>query len=154
MTKKNLSRSEQLALFAEQLRRASDYLQECYDICSDIAIEGTFSRAQLREFEALTARFARLSDLLLQKVLRYIGTVEANDAGTIIDIMNRAEKQAIAESASDLSEIRELRNEIAQEYATRDIEEVAIDVLRWAPTLLAITDRAIQYANELTARLP
>ncbi|HET6402621.1 MAG TPA: hypothetical protein VFH95_14650 [Candidatus Kapabacteria bacterium] len=154
MTKKNLSRTEQLALFAEQLLRASDYLRECYDICGKIAIEGSFSRAELREFEALTARFARLADLLLQKVLRYIGTVEANDAGTIIDIMNRAEKQSIAESAGDLSDIRELRNEIAHEYATRDIEAVAIDVLRWTPILLSITDRATQYANDLTARLP
>ncbi|MFI5201633.1 MAG: hypothetical protein ACHQNE_04555 [Candidatus Kapaibacterium sp.] len=154
MTRKNLSRSEQLALFAEQLRRAADYLRESYDICVKMVAQGSVSREALREFEALTARFARLSDLLLQKVLRYIGTVEANDAGTIIDIMNRAEKQAIADSAGDLSDIRELRNEIAHEYATRDIEDVAADVLRWTPILLAITDRAIQYAQDLTSRLP
>ena len=154
MTKKNLSKAEQLALFIEQLVRASDYLRECCHICGEITHGHPFTSAELREFEALTARFARLADLLLQKVLRYIGTVEANDAGTIIDIMNRAEKQRIADSAEDLSEIRELRNEIAHEYATRDIEDVGRDVLLRSPTLLTISERAIQYAKELTARLP
>ena len=154
MTQKNISKAEQLAVFIRQLERAAEYLEESFLICEPFVTSTTSSRSELREYEALTARFARLSDLLVQKVLRYIGTVESSEAGSIIDIMHRAEKQAIASSAAGLSEIRELRNEIAHEYATRDIEEVAADVVRWTPVLIAMTERAIEYAQELTARLP
>src|SRR5436305_826156 len=129
MTKQNISKSDQLALYAGQVSGAADYLRESVEVCAPLIDHLPYSRQDLREFEAVTARFSRLSDLLLQKVLRYIGVVEVNDPGTIIDIMNRAEKQGVA-LAKDLSDIRELRNEIAHEYATRDIHEITQDVLR------------------------
>jgi hypothetical protein len=153
MTRKNLSRAEQLALYCENLEGAADYLRESAEVCAPLLHGTPYSRLELREFEAVTARFARLSDLLLQKVLRYVGTIEANDAGSIIDIMNRAEKQNIAR-ATVFSSIRDVRNEIAHEYATRDIDEIARDVLRFSPELLAMTGRAIEYAKALTEKLP
>jgi hypothetical protein len=153
MTKRNLSRSDQLSLYAEQLLGAADYLRESVEVCTPIIDSIPYSRQSLREFEAVTARYGRLSDFLLQKVLRYIGIVEVNDAGTIIDIMNRAEKQDII-SAATLSEIRDLRNEIAHEYALRDIEGIARDVIRLSPSLLIAVNHAVDYAKELVERLP
>jgi hypothetical protein len=153
MTKRNISRAEQLALYCESLEGAADYLHESVEVCRPLLHGPPYSRQELREFEAVTARFARLSDLLLQKVLRYVGMIEANDAGTIIDIMNRAEKQSIAQAAV-LSSIRDIRNEIAHEYATRDIDAITRDVLRLSPELLTMTKRAIEYAKSLTERLP
>ena len=154
MTNRNLTKAQQLQLYIEQLEGAAGYLRESFEICLPL-LHGTPYRSQeLREFEAVTARFSRLSDLLLQKALRYIGTIEANDSGSIIDIINRAEKQGIADKAQTLSEIRDLRNEIAHEYATRDIDALTRDVVRLSPDLLDMVNRAKQYAKELTARLP
>ena len=154
MTKKNLSKAEQLRLYVEQLEGAAGYLRESFEICQPLLHGNPYASQELREFEAVTARFSRLSDLLLQKALRYIGTIEANDSGSIIDIINRAEKQGIAEKAQTLSEIRDLRNEIAHEYATRDIDALTRDVVRLSPDLLEMVKRAKLYAKELTARLP
>ena len=56
-------------------------------------------RTELREFESLTSRFARTIDLFLNKSLRSLNKVELEDPGTVIDLLNKAEKREIIESA-------------------------------------------------------
>ncbi len=89
--------------------------------------------------EALTARFARLADLLIQKVFRAQDALLLEDEGTLIDRLNRAERRGVIDSAADWRQIRALRNQIAHEYVLEDLRPLFEAVLRWTPVLLATT---------------
>jgi hypothetical protein len=97
--------------------------------------------------EAVTARFARLSDILLQKVYRALNRLEGLGAESRIDYFNLAEKKGWVESRDDLERIRSLRNEIAHEYAIRPIAELLDDVVTWSPVLLAGSQSTRRYAT-------
>jgi hypothetical protein len=77
-----------------------------------------YSNEEFAQFEVLTSRYARTTDMLVNKVLRSIDTVELEDIGTVIDIMNRAEKCGIVSSAELLHTIKDLKNNIVHEYKT------------------------------------
>jgi hypothetical protein len=49
------------------LRNARDILQYSYEKCVQIGIKNDYNYEELESFEALTSRFARLSDLIIQK---------------------------------------------------------------------------------------
>ena len=59
-----------------ELEKARDVLAYSYDKCSTPGVRADLSNEELESFEALTSRFARLSDILIQKniqTLRFIG---------------------------------------------------------------------------------
>jgi hypothetical protein len=58
------------------------------------------------------------------------------DTGTVIDIMNRAEKRGIVSSVEILHTIKDLRNNIAHEYKTDEITSFFADVQKYTPVLL------------------
>ena len=49
--------------------------------------------------ENLTSRYSRTIDLIVNKVFRSIDYVELEDSGTLIDVVNRAEKRELIHSA-------------------------------------------------------
>ena len=98
--------------------------------------------------EALTARFARLSDLLIHKVLKTIDQLDASTPGTVRDRIMQAEKKGIIEDADTLLEIRNVRNTIAHEYESIDVKEMFLFVFRHSPLLIAILKNAKQYSNK------
>ena len=55
------------------------------------------------------------------------------------------EKLEIIETADDLLNIRELRNQIAHEYQEKELKELFIDVLRYTPKLKTITGMLKKY---------
>jgi uncharacterized protein YutE (UPF0331/DUF86 family) len=69
------------------------------------------------------------------------------DAGTIIDIMNRAEKRSIVQSAEILHELKDLRNEIAHEYQIEQIERFFELVMTSTPLLLEIIENVRTYSE-------
>jgi len=101
------------------LKNARDILQYSYEKCSRIGIKTGFTYEELESFEALTSRFARLSDIIIQKILRLFDVLDLEEPGTVRDRINRAEKKGVVESADDFIQIRILRNEIAHEYKPR-----------------------------------
>ena len=121
--KKRASVSPDLkALLEKVLKELSDaaaVLGLSYEKCKGITVRPGLSNDQLESFEALTARFARLSDLLVQKALRTMDAIDLEDPGTVRDRINRAEKKGIVKSAETLVRIRMLRNEIAHEYTVQ-----------------------------------
>jgi uncharacterized protein YutE (UPF0331/DUF86 family) len=89
--------------------------------------------------------------MLVNKVLRSIDTVESEDIGTIIDIMNRAEKRGIVQSAELLHTIKDLRNSIVHEYQITEIVKFFADVLRYTPVLLEISKNVNVYCTRYLA---
>lgn len=99
----------------------------------------------LEKFESLTARFARFNDILLQKIFRLIDIIDLDDAGTVRDRINRAEKKGLIEDAQAFIEIRELRNSIAHEYQPEALSVIFPETLKATPTLLDIAERVRKY---------
>lgn len=92
-----MSRDEKQLLEIEMdfLENSNNMLSYSYNICSNIGLKEKYSLEELDKFEALTSRFARTSDILIQKVLRLIDIIELEIPGTVIDRINRAEKREL-----------------------------------------------------------
>jgi len=129
-----------------EMTLAGDILRHSYDRCIRIGIRSDLDLNQLESFEALTARFARLGDLMIQKVLRTISILALEDIGTIRDRINWAEKGGLIESAEDFVQIRMLRNEIAHEYKSESIVDIFERVMALTPALLDAVERIEKYA--------
>ena len=114
-------------LLAEELKLleySNDMLTYSYNTCRNIGIRENYTFEELDKFEALTSRFARTGDMLIQKVFRSIDTLELERPGSVIDRINRAEKRGLISSAEIFKEIRFLRNDISHEYIPTAIEQI------------------------------
>jgi uncharacterized protein YutE (UPF0331/DUF86 family) len=141
-------KTELTALLKQELiwmQNAADVLDYSYKICAAIGIKDAYSLAELDHFEALTSRFARLSDIVLQKLLRLIDEIDLESPGTVRDRINRAEKKQLIASAETFIEIRLLRNSIAHEYQNAVIVEIFQRVLKLTPELLNAVGRIKNY---------
>ncbi len=104
--------------------------------------------------DALTVRFARLADVLTQRVWRVLDLVEFEPpAATFLDRVARAEKRDLIGSALAWKEIRELRNEIVHEYVTASLMLLLANVIRHTPELLQATSRLARYKKTFQTRL-
>ena len=83
--------------------------------------------------------------MILQKLFRGLDALEMEEGGTLLDALNRAEKRCLIESVSDFREIREVRNEIAHEYARENIRPLFESVLEHTPALIEIIRRSREY---------
>jgi hypothetical protein len=126
------------------LSKSASWLLYSYSICKEIGIKKDFSAQELTEFESLTARFARTIDLFINKSLRSLCKVELEEAGTVIDLLNKAEKRGIIESAEIWKKIKELRNTIAHDY---DIDDFASDIFKISLEYTPIVEKSIVALN-------
>jgi uncharacterized protein YutE (UPF0331/DUF86 family) len=124
------------------------WLLRSYEQTRRIKSKKSYTPEQFDKLEILASRYARTTDILVNKVLRSIDTVESEDIGTVIDIMNRAEKRGIVSSAELLHTIKDLRNNIVHEYRVTEIAGFFTDVIKYTPVLLEI----IQNVNEYCTR--
>lgn len=136
---------EQLAL-AEAARAV---LNESYTraapILATTAQSVALSAEQRETLEALTARFSRFGDFLLQRLFRTLDEYELTAEGSLLDRLNRFEKRGIIASAADWRQIRELRNEIAHEYLIEKSDRVVSEAFQKVPTLFAAFDEFKRY---------
>ena len=131
-----MKRTELLKKNLNALNKSMSWLLHSYSICKEIGIKDDFSVQELTEFESLTSRFARTIDLFINKSLRSLYKVELEDSGTVIDMLNKAEKREIIESAEIWKEIKELRNSIAHDYNIDDFEnEIFKPSLEYVPVV-------------------
>jgi len=128
------------------LKNACDSLEYSYARCRCLTIKAGLDYETMERFEALTARFARLSDIMIQKVLRTLDTLDLEERGTVRDRINRAEKRGIIESTDDFVEIRMVRNEIAHEYKSETILEIFERVLTLTPSLMKAVEGIETYS--------
>jgi hypothetical protein len=143
-----MKHEEHIQALAETLHQIDDgarWLHRSYTRCRKAADKRDLTPADLDAFEALTGRYARTSDIILQKLFRSLDALEMEDHGTLLDALNRAEKRGLIDSATDFREIRELRNEIAHEYAQENLRPLFDSVLEQTPALMEIIRRAHEY---------
>jgi hypothetical protein len=111
-------------------------------------LEGA-TEEQLESAEAFTGRFARCVDLLVNKVLRSLDRIELNPEGTLLDIINRAEKRGLVARAADLREMKDVRNMIAHDYAGAKAAEIFAYCREQKPVFDGICQRAISQAKKI-----
>jgi hypothetical protein len=142
-------------LLAEQLQlahAAARVLEESRDrvrVVLQLAAQASpLSIEQRESCEALTSRFARLCDLLVQRVFRTLDQIELNDEGTMLDRLARAEKRGVIASAEEWRELRELRNEIAHDYLIESSDRVLVEAQQRSAVLLAAVSQVERYARD------
>jgi uncharacterized protein YutE (UPF0331/DUF86 family) len=134
------------------LNLSANWVQRSYEQSESIVLKETYSDEEFDKLENLSSRYARTTDMLVNKVLRSIDTVESEDIGTIIDIMNRAEKRGIVQSADLLHTIKDLRNNIVHEYQIDKIVNFFTDVLKYTPILLKIIENVNAYCERYLSK--
>jgi len=147
---------EKLELLQEELmglQSAANHLGSSIERCRNLIGQKEMPPEKLERLESLTSRFARLSDLLIQRIFRLIDEIELTGTGTLLDRIYRAEKRGWGE-ASEMIKIRELRNLIAHEYASDKMPEIYTVVAAMSPVLLAVVPKVIAYANDIIRRSP
>jgi uncharacterized protein YutE (UPF0331/DUF86 family) len=140
-----------LSELLEKLRRAMESLHYSYKICSGIGIKPVYSEDEKDRFESLTAKFARLSDLIIKQSIKLIDILDLDEVPeTVRDAINRAEKKGLISSAMKFIEIRKLRNRIAHEYAEsdNDINDICASVLNNTLELCDSVDRIVAYTKK------
>ena len=130
------------------LQLAAEHLDYSRQRCTELVGLKDLPPEQLERLESLTSRFARLADLLIQRIFRLIDDIELVGGGSILDRLYRAEKHGWA-SASDLIKIRELRNLIAHEYAADQMQDIYAAVATMTPVLLGTVPKVIVYASQI-----
>ena len=133
----------------DSLLKSSMLLTKTYSKCKSIGIKLVYVDEELEQFEVLTGRFSRTSDLLIQKILRLIDLLEYEVEGTVIDRINRAEKRGLITTADIFAEVRLVRNIIAHEYEPDDITKIFKKVMTLTPLLLEAIDKTETYARGL-----
>jgi hypothetical protein len=109
---------------------------------------GELSVGERESCEALTSRFARLNDFLVQRVFRTLDQIELMDEGTPLDRLQRAEARGGILSAERWRELRLLRNAIAHDYLIESADRVLRESLMAAPELLQTVQRLLRYVGE------
>lgn len=139
-----------LCLLKEELatlESATEILQHSYEICKQIGVKDQYTFDEMDRFEAFTSRFARLSDILIQKMCRLIDQIDLEDGGSVRDRINRAEKKGLIESADVFTQIRIVRNDIAHEYHTEILKDIYRKVLELTPYLFDSVKRIKGYSK-------
>lgn len=138
----------QLSQNIKALDKARFALDYSYQKCVKIEKAEDYDLEKQENFEALTARFARASDILTQKAFKSLFALLQENIRTRIDAANFLEKIGIVESANDLLNIRELRNQIAHDYVTEDLNSLYMDVLHHTNLLGVVVDSLKNYVKK------
>ena len=144
-----------LAEECEKLRSASTHLQFSIERTRELIqrVMEAISPEELERLESLASRFARLADMLIQRVMRLVDEIELTPSGSVLDRIYRAEKRGWVSRADVLVRIRELRNLIAHEYAADKMAEIYEAVFMLSPELDKIAKQAADYSESLINRL-
>ncbi|MDQ3018969.1 MAG: hypothetical protein M3R36_00110 [Bacteroidota bacterium] len=123
-------------------------LDIAFNICKNIGEKNSYTEEEFMYFDVLTSRFSRLSDYIIQKAIRTIDKIDEEDAGTVRDRLNRAEKKELISSTDEFVEIRNLRNDITHEYIPEEMSEIFNGVMRYTPILKDSVERIKKYCKE------
>ena len=98
--------------------------------------------------ESLCARFARGIDFLVRKVFRALDDAEFLPQGTLIDTVHRAHKRNLFENIETIQRIKDLRNQIAHEYADEVLADLFPEVRSLTQELIQMMQNTLVYVDE------
>jgi hypothetical protein len=134
----------------EMLTKSAGRLKYSYSKVQQIDLDKEdFTEEELETIESLCSRFARISDILLQKAFRFLDIYEFD--GYDFPVPKRitlAERRKLIPSTEIFKYIRELRNEVAHNYATDYYIDLFKEIFKSTPTLFEIVDNTIEYLNK------
>jgi hypothetical protein len=134
----------------EMLTKSAERLKYSYSKVQQIDLDTEdFTEEELETIESLCSRFARISDILLQKAFRFLDIYEFD--GYDFPVPKRitlAERRKLIPSTETFKYIRELRNEVAHNYATDYYIDLFKEIFKYTPTLFEIVDNTIEYLNK------
>ncbi len=109
-------------------------------------LDSALTISERESCEALTSRFARLNDFLLQRVFRTLDQIELADEAAL-DRLQRAEARGLISSAERWRELRLLRNAIAHDYLIESADRVLRESLTAAPELIETAECIGRYVH-------
>ena len=122
-----------------ELEKSKNHFEYSYTKVSKFDFHVEFSEEELESLESFSSRFARFSDIIISKYFRYLAKrQDPAFNGSLIDLLNLAEKYSWIESAKTWRRIRELRNVAAHEYSAGDYKKLYQELITLAPKLLAV----------------
>jgi len=134
----------------EMLTKSAERLKYSYSKVQQIDLDKEdFTEEELETIESLCSRFARISDILLQKAFRFLDIYEFD--GYDFPVPKRitlAERRKLIPSTETFKYIRELRNEVAHNYATDYYIDLFKEIFKYTPTLFEIVENTIEYLNK------
>lgn len=145
MSTKNATRNylqQQLDIAAQ----AQTWLLHSLQQCEPISLN-KLTTADYDALEALSSRYGRFVDILINKLFRAVDQYELLEAGSLIDVLNRAEKRGII-IAETGREIKELRNNIVHEYDPEVVSKLAEDIIHYAHIAIKVYQQLLNYLAE------
>ena len=119
-----------------------------YNKCKDIGLKANYSFDEAEAFDSLTSKFARISDLFTQKILRSIFLLLHEGTESLIDLANRADKLNIINDADTLLLIRDIRNQISHEYDDENLNIIYNQIFELAHLLKEDIFKSKQFAHK------
>ena len=125
-----------------RIKMAVDHLKDTFPLDEQKVV--ALNQDQLVYLDFLTFRFAKLQDLIGQKVIDefLISKKEVIDGKTMIDKINKLERIGIISNAQVWEDLREARNHISHEYPDHPerIARYLNKIFDLIPTLLEILE--------------
>lgn len=132
----------------DRLQKSANVLSRSYETCKKFEVSNYYSYEELTELEALSSRFSRLVDLLVQKIFRTVDIINLAPEGTVRDSINRAEKNGLIDNYEFLVEMKQIRNQVAHEYVMEKLSLLFERIIILSPLLLDSIDRTIEYCKQ------
>jgi hypothetical protein len=148
MTNNNRMTIDLLKEHSTLLLKSLNTLKRSVKKAESIGLKSDYSFEEMETFDSLAAKFGRTSDIFTQKVLRTVWLLLHEGFMPFIDMMNRAEKIMIIDSADKIIEIRDLRNQITHEYIPEAIQELIPEVIRLSTELEKNIEQAMSFMKK------
>ena len=122
------------------LERARKRLEYSFNKVRNQSFAHELEESELEVLESFSSRFARFSDLIIARYFRLL-MLEKDPAfrGSLIDLLNQAEKQGWISSREVWLRIRELRNLAAHDYEAENYQALYEELIRLTPELLKVS---------------
>jgi len=114
--------------------------------CREIGIKESYTFEETEALDSLTSKFARISDIFTQKVLRSIFLLLHEGTSNLIDLANRAEKLNVINNADALLLVRDIRNQISHEYEDDNLNTIYSKIFILADSLRSDIEKSKQFA--------
>lgn len=134
----------------EMLNRSAERLLYSFEkVKKFINDKEEFNDEELEIIESMCSRFARTNDILLQKAYRFLDIVEYE--GYDFNVPKRihlAKQRGLIDDEMTFKYIRELRNEVAHNYATDYYIELFKEIYKYTPKLIEYVRKAETYLTK------